>query len=162
MADKYQQLMGAVNPVSGPYHNFTTTEPVGLVTLVTDDKLSLVNLFAEISSVMCGGNSLIVLLGKEAQPLLSTIAEVIHTSDVPAGTVNLLSADLDEVKSSLATHMEIRSIGFQNDRKEVFSELQLKGIDNMKRMLPKKNRMDSLEAVLDFVEYKTAWHPIGY
>lgn len=161
-SDKYQQSIGCVNPVSAPYHNFTSSEAMGVVVLVDSNKFSLTKLIDNISSIIVSGNSAVVIVSSECSPIVSTLGEVFATSDLPSGAVNLLSADLNTLKSHIATHMEVNAISFQNEDETIYELIRKTSIDNMKRIIPLKNKRKSLDLILDFVEHKTVWHPIGY
>ncbi len=160
--DKYQQAMGSVNPVAAPYHNFTTPEHMGVVTLIDSDKFSLSKLVDNICSIIVGGNTVVALVSSECPPIVSILGEVFATSDLPAGVVNLLSSDLNEIKDNVATHMEVNAISFQNENENMYFDMRSASIDNMKRIIPYKKKAKSLDLILDFVEQKTVWHPIGY
>jgi acyl-CoA reductase-like NAD-dependent aldehyde dehydrogenase len=160
-ADKYQQVIGAVNPVAGPHHNFTTPEPVGVVAYVADEKFSLGRLVAAISAVICSGNTIVVLMQRKGSALLAPLAEVLATSDLPKGVVNLLSGDLTELVQHFGSHMEIQSLAYDGSETELRSQLRTQAVDNMKRVAPKLKPELCLENILSFVEYKTVWHPIG-
>jgi acyl-CoA reductase-like NAD-dependent aldehyde dehydrogenase len=161
--DKYQQAMGAVNPVAAPYHNFTTPEQMGVVVLVDSNKFSFAKLVDNICSILVGGNSVIALVSPECAPIVTQLGEVMATSDLPAGAVNLLCGDINSLKSHVATHMEVKGISFQNENEDIYTEIRKASIDNMKRIIPfKKDKSKSLDLILDFVEQKTVWHPIGY
>jgi acyl-CoA reductase-like NAD-dependent aldehyde dehydrogenase len=159
--DKYQQVMGAVNPVAGPFHNFTTPEATGVVTLIDADEFNFAKLVDSISAIITGGNSVVALLGKGCPAVLAPLAEVFKTSDLPGGVINLLTGDLDEIKGFIGNHMEVRAISFQNEREDVYFQMKEEAIDNMKRMVPRRNKERSLDLILDFVAAKTVWHPIG-
>lgn len=159
--DKYQQVMGAVNPVSGPYHNFTTPEATGVVTLIEADEFNFARLVDNICAILVGGNSVVAVLGKGCPAVLAPLAEVFKTSDLPGGVVNLLTGELDEIKGFIGNHLEVRAISFQNEREDVYHEMRTAAIDNMKRMIPRRDKERSLDLILDFVEAKTVWHPIG-
>lgn len=160
--DKYQQAMGSVNPVAAPYHNFTTPEHMGVVTLVDSDSFSLTKLVDNICAILVGGNAVVALVSRECPPVVTLLGEVFATSDLPGGVVNLLSADLSEIKDNVATHMEVNAISFQNENEETYFDIRSASIDNMKRIIPFKKKAKSLDLILDFVEQKTVWHPIGY
>lgn len=160
--DKYQQVTGAVNPVNGPFHNFTTPEPVGMTALIDGDDFDFARLVDNICSILVGGNGTVVLLGKGCPAVLAPLSEVFATSDLPAGVVNLLTGHLDELKEFIASHREVRSISFQNNREDVFFDMKEISTDNMKRMVPHHANCKSLDNILKYVEYKTVWHPIGY
>lgn len=160
-SDKYQQTMGAVNPVNGPYHNFTSSEPMGVVVVIDSDKFSFAKLIDNICSVLVSGNSVIALVSKECSPLVSILGEIMATSDLPAGAINLLSGDLEALESHIATHMEINAISFQNENTQIYSDIRKQSIDNMKRIVGLSQERKSLDLILKFVEHKTVWHPIG-
>jgi len=160
-ADKYQQLIGSVNPVSGPHHNFTSSEPVGVVALMASSKFNFGNLVAQISAIIASGNSVVVIMAKEGAAILAPLAEVFSTSDLPKGVVNLLTGDLHELYPHLGTHMEIQSISCQDSSKKILGELQEMAAGNMKRVIPPTKEMLSLDHLVSFVEFKTIWHPIG-
>lgn len=160
-ADKFSQVTGAVNPVAGPYHNFTTPDPVGVVVLIDSDSFDFAKLAANIASIICSGNATTVLLSKQCPAVLAPLAEVFATSDLPGGVVNLLTGHVDELYKHIAAHREVRSISFQNENEKIFFEMKATAVNNMKRMVPMTSEMESLENILSFVEYKTVWHPIG-
>jgi acyl-CoA reductase-like NAD-dependent aldehyde dehydrogenase len=160
-ADKYQQLMGSVNPVSGPHHNFTSAEAVGLVTLICDDKLDLTKITADIAAIISSGNSVVAILPDQSGVLLAALAEVFATSDLPKGVINLLSGSVDELKNFIGSHMEVDAISYQGRNTEIMSELRTLGVENMKRITGRQLHTENLENILNYVEYKTVWHPIG-
>lgn len=160
--DKYQQAMGSVNPVAAPYHNFTTPEHMGVITLIDSDKFSLTKLVDNICVILVGGNTVVAFVSGECPPIVTALGEVFATSDLPGGVVNLLSGDLGELKDHIATHMEVNGISFQNENEDMYFDIRSASIDNMKRIIPYKKKSKSLDLILDFVEQKTVWHPIGY
>jgi acyl-CoA reductase-like NAD-dependent aldehyde dehydrogenase len=161
--DKYQQVLGAVNPVAAPYHNFTSPDNMGVVVLIDSDKFSLQKLVDNICSILVGGNSVIAFVSTDCSPVVSNLGEIFQTSDLPAGVVNLLSGSYEKLIDNIATHMEVRAISFQNENEENYFKTRSESIDNMKRIIPfKENKRKSLDLVLDFIEQKTVWHPIGY
>lgn len=164
-SDKYQQVMGAVNPVNGPHHNFTTPEAMGVVTLVLDEKkLSLNNLVAHICAIIISGNSVVTILPVNSfGSLLAPLAEVFATSDLPKGVINLITANLDELNEFICTHMEVQAISVQNLDQKILAQYKFNSAENMKRIIvPQKNIDDlSLENLMQYLEYKTVWHPIG-
>ncbi len=160
-ADKYQQMIGAVNPVSGPHHNFTSSEPVGVVALICNSKFNLGEVVAQISAVIASGNAVVVLMAEAGAATLAPLSEVLATSDLPKGVVNLLTGDLNELYQHLGTHMEIQSLSYQGSNKKILGELKEMAAGNMKRVIPPINDMLSLDHLVSYVEYKTVWHPIG-
>ncbi len=159
--DKFQQLMGSVNPVSGPHHNFTTAEGVGVVTLIADEKFSLADLAAQIAAVIATGSVLVVLMAEEGAAVLAPLAEVFATSDLPKGVINLLTGQLSELAQQIGAHMEVQSLSYQGRDEKVRKELITLAADNMKRVVGRVKAPLSLEHLLCYVEYKTAWHPVG-
>jgi acyl-CoA reductase-like NAD-dependent aldehyde dehydrogenase len=159
--DKYQQVMGAVNPVSGPHHNFTTPESTGVVALICDDKFDLGKIVADISAIISSGNTVVVILPETSSPLLAVLAETLATSDLPKGVVNLLSGSVEELASHVGSHMEIQSLCYRGSDPKHITEFKTLAIENMKRFVGATNKVLALENILDFVEYKTVWHPIG-
>ena len=160
-SDKYQQVLGAVNPVSGPHHNFTSTEPVGVVALVADEKFDLGKLADQIASIIVTGNSLVVLMAEQGSACIAPLSEALATSDLSKGVVNLLTGSLDELCAHLATHMEIQAVSFQSGDKKKLALVKTEGAMNMKRIASKTNSRNNLENLMNFVEFKTVWHPIG-
>lgn len=160
-ADKYQQVVGSINPVSGPHHNFTTAEAVGVVGLVCDSKFDLGAVVAQISAIIVSGNSLVALLPTEGSALIAPLAEVFATSDLPKGVVNLLTGYFDELYKQFGTHMEIQSLSFQHRDAKALSEIREMSAANMKRVVPPTRDLVSLEHLIGFVEFKTVWHPMG-
>ena len=160
--DKYQQVLGSVNPVASPYHNFTTPENMGVVVHIDSDEFSLSKLVDNICTILVAGNSVISLVSPKCSPIVTTLGEVFQTSDLPAGVVNLLSGDLASLADHISKHMEVNGISFQNENEDIYFELRSNSIDNMKRVIPFRDTRRSLDLIMDFVELKTVWHPIGY
>lgn len=161
-ADKYQQVMGAVNPVSGPHHNFTTTEAVGVVGLIASEKFDMADFIAQVAAIIVSGNAVVALMSQTGSALLAPIAETFATSDLPKGVVNLLTGDLNELYTQFGTHMEIQSLSLQIKDQKKLKEIEVAAAANMKRIVKNADQYQSLEHLISFVEYKTVWHPIGY
>lgn len=160
--DKYPQVIGAVNPVAGPHHNFTTPEPVGVIGLLFADEPDPAAIAARLAAAIAAGNSVVALLPGRAGGLVAEFGEAFATSDLPGGVINLLSGDTKELAGQFASHMEIQGLACFVDDPALRTELEKLGADNMKRNVGAKGPLLALERVLDFVEYKTVWHPIGY
>jgi acyl-CoA reductase-like NAD-dependent aldehyde dehydrogenase len=110
-ADKYEQVLGNVNPVSGPYFNFTVTEPMGIIGLIAPDEAPLLALVSLFAPAIVSGNA-VVALASESQPYPSILlGEMLATSDLPGGVVNLLTGYRKELLSTFATHQHLRGIG---------------------------------------------------
>ncbi len=160
-ADKYSQVLASVNPVSGPYHNFTTPEPVGVVGLIYDMEFSLGTLISQIAAVICSGNAVVVVFDQPGAALLSELGEVFKTSDLPGGVINLLSAPTKELSASMSLHMEVQSLLCASTHSDLLSQLKLNGVENMKRVIPWTFKNCDLDPIMAFTEAKTVWHPVG-
>lgn len=156
-SDKYQQTVSAVNPVSTPHLNFTLPDPVGVTALICESHFDFGRLISHITSILASGNSLVVLLSNECPAILQPLAEVFATSDLPKGAVNLLTGELSELYTHFGSHMEIKSISYQNENEKIFYELKKLGVTNMKRVIPRYEDVQSLNAITRFVEFKTVW-----
>jgi acyl-CoA reductase-like NAD-dependent aldehyde dehydrogenase len=158
-ADKLAQLLGSSNPVAGPYFNFTVPEPTGVVAVIAPEEPPLAGLVSRLAPAIVGGNTL-VLVASEQRPLAAiTLSEVLATSDVPGGAVNVLTGRKAELCPVLAAHMDVNAIdleGVEGDR----SELEQLAADNVKRVV-RNGRGQSPWHAAAFLELKTVWHPIG-
>lgn len=160
-ADKYSQVLASVNPVSGPFHNFTTPEPVGVVGLVYDKNFSLAELVSQICAVILSGNTLVVIWDQPGAAFLGELGEVFKTSDLPGGVINLLSTQVAELYKFLGQHLEIHSILCASDDPGKFSEFREMAVENMKRVVDWKFSNRDLSPIVAFTEAKTIWHPVG-
>ena len=156
-SDKLSSIFGATNQVSGPYYNFTIPEPQGVVTITADSLLSFVE---AVGAAVCGGNSVIALVGGAASVPVMTFAEVIATSDVPAGVINVLTGSLDELTPWAASHMDIDGLDITAITKKKRAELIAAAAENLKRVHA-FDKGQSPTRVISFMEAKTVWHPIG-
>jgi acyl-CoA reductase-like NAD-dependent aldehyde dehydrogenase len=164
--DKYQQLFGTVNPVASSHFNFSVPEPSGVVAAIAPQDNSLLGLVSVIAPIIAGGNTCIVL-ASEAKPLCSiTFAEVINSSDVPGGVINILTGKVSELATQFASHMDVNALVYCGEDSVVQKELQTKGAANVKRILIRKNinwfseEGQSPYYIMDTQEIKTTWHPI--
>jgi acyl-CoA reductase-like NAD-dependent aldehyde dehydrogenase len=157
--DKLAQVLGASNPVAGPYFNFTIPEPVGVAAILAPEDSSLDGLVARVAPALVGGNA-VVVVASEKRPLAAvTLAEVLATSDVPGGVVNVLTGKKDELAPVLAGHMDVNALdlaGVNGDR----AELERLAADNVKRVIRTGEGQSPWHAAA-FLEMKTVWHPIG-
>ena len=167
--DKFSQLFSAVNSVASSHFNFTSPEPTGVVVVVCPDEPSLVALVALVAPVILAGNTAVVLVSKTKPLPALTFCEIIATSDLPGGVVNILAGDRAELAPHFASHMDVNAIVDGSGDDAVGRELQRGGGFNVKRYV-KRNlaapqwRTEQAENpywILDTVEMKTAWHPIG-
>ena len=158
--DKLSSVAGSQNQVSGPFYNFTTPESLGVVAIFAESKPSLLGAVRTLAPVLAGGNSA-VLIASEAYPLPAiTLGEVLATSDLPAGVVNILTGKTSELYPWVGSHMEIDGVDVAGLSKKQEEELKLVGADNLKR-ITRFSTINHPERVLSFMEQKTIWHPIG-
>jgi acyl-CoA reductase-like NAD-dependent aldehyde dehydrogenase len=159
-ADKLAQILGSSNPVAGPYFNFTVPEPTGVVGIVAPPEPPLAGLVSRLAPAIVGGNSTIVL-ASETSPLAAIeLAEVLATSDVPGGVVNILTGYQDELAPVLAGHMDVNAIDVGGADGQV-EALERLAADNVKRVVRGKPDAQSPWEIAAFLELKTVWHPIG-
>jgi acyl-CoA reductase-like NAD-dependent aldehyde dehydrogenase len=159
-ADKLAQALGSTNPVAGPYFNFTIPEPTGVVAIVAPDDPPLLGLVSRLAPALVGGNA-VVALASEVQPLAAIeLAEVLATSDVPGGVVNLLTGRRDELAPWLASHMDVNAIDVTG-ADGLRADLERAAAENVKRVVAGAPDGQSLYDIADFMELKTVWHPIG-
>ncbi len=168
--DKFSQIFSAVNPVASSHFNFTMPEPTGVVVVVCPNEPPLLALVSLVAPVILSGNTAVVLTST-TQPLPAlTFAEIIATSDLPGGVINLLSGNPAELAPHIASHMDVNAIVDASGDPKVSVALQQGGGYNVKRYVerslsPADWRGAAAENpywILDTVEMKTAWHPIGF
>jgi acyl-CoA reductase-like NAD-dependent aldehyde dehydrogenase len=158
--DKLSSVTGSLNQVSGPFYNFTTPEPLGVVAIFAENKPSLLGVVRTLAPVLAGGNSA-VLIASENYPLPAiTLSEALATSDVPGGVVNILTGKSAELAPWVGSHMEIDGVDVAGLSKKQEEELKLVGADNLKRIF-RFNPDNHPERILSFMEQKTVWYPIG-
>jgi acyl-CoA reductase-like NAD-dependent aldehyde dehydrogenase len=159
--DKVAQVTGTVNPVAGPYFNFTIPEPTGVVGIVAPEDPALAGLVRRLAPALCGGN-VVVALAPEARPLAAlTLAEVLATSDFPPGVVNVLSGQRKELLPWLAAHMDVNAIDVCGCTPDQVAEVEKAAADNVKRVVKMQAGEVSPHLITAFMEMKTIWHPIG-
>jgi acyl-CoA reductase-like NAD-dependent aldehyde dehydrogenase len=174
-ADKISQVVGTVNPVGAPYFNFTIPEPTGVVGIVAPETSSLLGLVSRVAPVIVSGN-VAVVLASESRPLPAmTLAEVLATSDLPGGVVNILTGYRRELVAVLAAHMDVNALDAFGVDPDMQAKVEEAALDNVKRVArPPRgagavDRFDWFddraaqrpEWILQFLEMKTVWHPIG-
>ena len=170
-ADKLAQVFGSSNPVAGPYFNFSVPEPTGVVGVVAPAGSSLLGLVSRLAPVIVSGNTAVVL-ASETRPLPAiTLAEVLATSDLPGGVVNLLTGFAAELAGPLAAHLDVNALDLGGLDLALYREAELAAAENVKRVVPpvKLSARDWLSDtkgqdpywIAAFLEVKTVWHPIG-
>ena len=159
-ADKLPQVLGSSNPVAGPYFNFTVPEPTGVVGILAPDEPALEGLVSRVAPAIVGGNATVVV-ASESSPLAAVeLGEVLATSDVPGGVVNLLTGHREELAPWLAGHMDVNALDLAGADGQA-NELERLAAENVKRVVHGKPDRQSPWDIADFLELKTVWHPIG-
>ncbi|MEW1614542.1 MULTISPECIES: aldehyde dehydrogenase family protein [unclassified Streptomyces] len=172
--DKIGQISGGANPVAGPYLNLSTPEPTGVVAVLAPQESSLLGLVSVIAPVIATGSTAVVIASANAPLPALSLGEVLATSDVPGGVVNILSGATAELAAPLAAHQDVNAIDLTGAGAELATELEIAAADNLKRVLrPLPAEADGSDASTDwsadpgtrrltaFLETKTVWHPTG-
>jgi len=168
-ADKLAQVVGNANPVAGPFFNLSTPEPTGVVAVVAPQESSLLGLVSVVAPVVVSGNTVVVMSSYRRPLPAVTFAEVLATSDVPGGVVNILTGDPEVTAPWLAAHMDVNAIdlaGVAGDP-ALAASLEEAAAENLKRVRrapatePDWSTDPGLEPMTAFLETKTVWHPIG-
>ena len=168
-SDKIAQVAGGANPVAGPFFNLSTPEPTGVVAVLAPQDSSFLGLASVLAPVVVTGNTALVVPSERAPLPALSLSEVLATSDVPGGVVNVLSGRTREVGSALAAHQDVNALdlaGTSGDP-ELAKELETAAAENLKRVLrPDEDGTDwsadpGTSRLLAFLETKTVWHPIG-
>ena len=158
-SDKISSLSGALNPVAGPYYNFTVPESMGVIAAIAPEAPSLLGLIDVIAPIIVGGNTAVVLASTKAPLSAMSFAEVIATSDVPAGVINILTGKKDEIAPWMASHMDIDGFDISGLAAKSHGAIRIAGAENLKRIYSFKSADPG--RILAFLENKTVWHPIG-
>ena len=167
--DKYAQLLGSVNPVASPYFNFTVTEPMGIVGVLAPEEYPLLALVSLIAPAITSGNTVVALVSSTKPYPAILLGEMLATSDLPGGVVNLLTGFRDEILPTMATHAHLRAISGVATLEER-KAIQVGAAESMKRLRLRRaedptdwlaDSAEGLEDIQKLVEFKTTWHPIG-
>jgi acyl-CoA reductase-like NAD-dependent aldehyde dehydrogenase len=167
-ADKYEQVLGNTNPVASPHFNFTVTEPMGVVGVIAPDAPSLLGLITLVAPIIVSGNTVVALASEKLPYPAVLLGEMLATSDLPGGVVNVLTGFRKELLPTFATHAHLRGLSAAagpDDRKA----LRLGAAESIQRVRFTElngaawlgSGAESLYAIRDFLEFKTTWHPIG-
>jgi acyl-CoA reductase-like NAD-dependent aldehyde dehydrogenase len=164
-SDKIAQVRGAANPVAGPYFNFSLPEPTGVVAVIAPEASSLLGFVSVVAPAIVTGNT-VVALASERGPLPAvTLSEVLATSDVPGGVVNVLTGRTAEVAPWLASHMDVNAIDLAAAPADLADDLAIAAAENLKRVVRSQQAdwtvTPSLDRMLAYLETKTVWHPVG-
>jgi len=162
--DKVAQVAGGANPVAGPYFNFSVPEPTGVVAVIAAAESSLLGLVSAVAPVIATGNTAVVV-ASEGRPLPAvTLTEVLATSDVPPGVVNVLTGRTAELAPVLAGHMDVNAIDLSGVARAARAELERLAAGNVKRVFAAGEDWAAppgTRRLLAFLETKTVWHPLG-
>jgi acyl-CoA reductase-like NAD-dependent aldehyde dehydrogenase len=173
-ADKISQVLGSANPVAAPYFNFTIPEPTGVVGIVAPEPSSLLGLVSRLAPPLVAGNA-VVVIASETRPLPAvTLTEVLATSDVPGGVVNVLTGLKDELVPVMAGHVDVDAMDVWGVPEALRTDVELIAADNVKRLSRRPAGMSDArfdwlddraterpEWIAAFLEMKTVWHPVG-
>ena len=168
-SDKLAQVVGSSNPVAGPYFDFSVPEPTGVVAVVAPPASSLLGLVSVVAPVIVSGNTCVVLASDDRPLPAVTLTEVLATSDLPGGVVNLLTGSVAEVAPWLASHMDVNAIDLAGITDPALAtDLEAAAAENLKRVRrpptdgePDWSADPGLAPMLTFLETKTVWHPVG-
>ena len=163
--DKYQQIFSSVNPVASSHFNFSVLEPTGVVFIVASESSPLLGLVSLVAPIIAGGNTCIAL-ASESRPLSSiTFSEVMATSDVPGGVVNILTGTRQELAEHFGRHHDVNAIALDCEDENLLKSIREYAVENVKRVKHVSNDWANAETenpylIQDFCEIKTTWHPI--
>jgi acyl-CoA reductase-like NAD-dependent aldehyde dehydrogenase len=166
-ADKIAQVLGGSNPVAGPYFNFTIPEPTGVVGIVAPPDQPLLGLVSRLAPTIVGGNAAVVLASETAPLPAVSLGEVLATSDVPGGVVNILTGRTSELVPWLAGHMDVNAVDLTGLPSDLAAEAERLAAENVKRVHrgpsgdPFAAEAQSPYEVTALMEFKTVWHPMG-
>jgi acyl-CoA reductase-like NAD-dependent aldehyde dehydrogenase len=164
-SDKIDSVAGSMNPVAGPFFNISTNQPTGVVGAFAPQDSALLGLVNTIAPAIVSGNTLVVV-SSEIWPLSAiTLGEVLETSDLPSGVVNILTGSAKELGSWMASHLDVNALDLEGC--ESPAEMELLAAENLKRVLragsyDRNMATGSLSHILDLMEIKTVWHPKGH
>jgi acyl-CoA reductase-like NAD-dependent aldehyde dehydrogenase len=163
--DKFQQVFSSVNPVASQHFNFSVPEPTGVVSIIAPEETSLLGLVSTIAPIIAGANTCVVL-ASEKLPLCSiTFAEVLATSDLPSGVINIITGNCNELHEHFSSHMDVNAIVYCRNNKEELKTIMQNCSLNVKRFFHWHKNWDNEEnqnpyLIMDLQEIKTTWHPI--
>ncbi|MET8094988.1 aldehyde dehydrogenase family protein [Streptomyces sp. NPDC005236] len=163
--DKIAQVVGGGNPVAGPFFNLSSPEPTGVVTVLAPQESSFLGLVSVIAPVIATGNTVIVIASEKSPLPALSLGEVLATSDLPGGVVNVLSGRTAEIAAPLAAHQDVNAIDLAGADDVLAKELEIAAADNLKRVLRPQAvdyaRTPGTGRLTAFLETKTVWHPTG-
>ncbi|MDP9239247.1 MAG: aldehyde dehydrogenase family protein [Actinomycetota bacterium] len=167
-ADKLAQVLGGANAVAGPFFNFSVPEPTGVVAVLSPQRSSLLGLVSVLAPVIVGGSTVVVVASQDRPLPAVSLAEVLATSDVPGGVVNVLTGFTAELAPWLAAHMDVDAIDLCGASDDLHADLERRAADNVKRVVraplggePDWAAEPGLHRMSSYLETKTVWHPMG-
>jgi acyl-CoA reductase-like NAD-dependent aldehyde dehydrogenase len=166
--DKIAQVVGGGNPVAGPFFNLSSPEPTGVVAVLAPQESSFLGLVSVIAPVIATGNTAVVVASEKAPLPALSLGEVLATSDLPGGVVNVLSGRTAEIATPLAAHQDVNAIDLAGADEALAKELEIAAADNLKRVLRPQpvdttdwSATPGIDRMTAFLETKTVWHPTG-
>ncbi|MEU8984108.1 aldehyde dehydrogenase family protein [Streptomyces sp. NPDC058246] len=163
--DKIAQVVGGGNPVAGPFFNLSSPEPTGVVVVLAPQESSFLGLVSVIAPVIATGNTVIVIASERSPLPALSLGEVLATSDLPGGVVNVLSGRTAEIAAPLAAHQDVNAIDLAGADDVLAKELEIAAADNLKRVVRPQavdySETPGIERLTAFLETKTVWHPTG-
>lgn len=163
--DKIAQVVGGGNPVAGPFFNLSTPEPTGVVAVLAPQESSFLGLVSVVAPVIATGNTAIVIASEKSPLPALSLGEVLATSDLPGGVVNVLSGRTTEIAAPLAAHQDVNAIDLAGADDVLAKELEIAAADNLKRVLRPQavdySAAPGIDRMTAFLETKTVWHPTG-
>jgi acyl-CoA reductase-like NAD-dependent aldehyde dehydrogenase len=160
--DKYTQVFSAVNPVTSSHFNFSVPEPTGVVVAISPEASPLLSLVGMIAPIIASGNTCVILLPEAASGSTVSFAEILETSDVPSGVVNLLTGLVSELLPHMTSHMDVNALWLALDSADHRTLAQENAALNVKRLSFYEETEPNPYLITDFTEIKTTWHPIGF
>jgi acyl-CoA reductase-like NAD-dependent aldehyde dehydrogenase len=163
--DKIDAVAGSMNPVAGPFFNISTNQPTGVVGAFAPQDSPLVGFVNTVASAILSGNTIVVVTSEKLSLPALTLGEVLATSDLPGGVVNILAGKETELSSWLVGHMDVNAVDLEGASN--LKELEIMAADTVKRVVrkgsyPRLGSKGSLQHILDYLEIKTVWHPKGH
>jgi len=163
--DKYNAIISSVNPVSSSHFNFSSCEAMGIVGIIAEQSTSLIGLVSLVLPAICGGNTVVVLASEKLPLCAITFAEVLNSSDLPGGVVNILTGSPEEMAPTLAAHMDVNALLISHLSVDFKTKLSILAVDNLKRKFEysadwNDEKAQALHFISDLQEIKTTWHPI--
>jgi acyl-CoA reductase-like NAD-dependent aldehyde dehydrogenase len=163
--DKIAQVVGGANPVAGPYFNLSSPEPTGVVTVLAPQESSFLGLISVVAPVIATGNTAVIVASENSPLPALSLGEVLATSDLPGGVVNILSGRTAEIAAPLAAHQDVNAIDLAGADDVLAKDLEIAAADNLKRVLRPQPvdyaEAPGIERLTAFLETKTVWHPTG-